>query len=412
LLKGLALAADSQGVKLWVKRRAAREDGGFTLVEMMVAIFLITTAIFALLGAFLTSASSLQKQQLRAKGNRVALDLNERLRLVDYDAPELQPGTYTGTKTAVDGTPFSYTYVVVERSAGTGKAGDIVKEIRTTVSWDGARAGSVTYITALARPAGDIGLPAGYAQTIRSMSITPAPSTVVDYNGFTAQDIVVTLVLSGHTTSDVVHVSWNDDRGASTPTVDATSTNGYQWVANIGKGATGIHYQVPGGIDPTTGKGYHKDLVFTAKTDTGLTATSTLPVYGPTENPPTISSFAVTSTGTNDVKVVKGGNNQYLNSSQVDVSCNVTGLTSASDSVKLSYYNGLGQVSYLSLSPTTSTVSATGSTWTTSFAKTTTYFYYAAVKPAKPTVSTWQCIVTRATDGGPATATANVSVHE
>ena len=87
------------------------------------------------------------------------------------------------------------------------------------------------------------------------------------------------------------------------------------------------------------------------------------------------------------------------------------GLTSTSDSVQLSYYNALGQVTYLQLKPTTTTISKTSSTWTYTFTKTTTYFYYVDQKPAAPTVSTWGCTVARASDGGPAAATANVSVH-
>jgi Tfp pilus assembly protein PilV len=412
VLKRVRRRAEIIDVTFWAKRRAAREDDGFTLMELLVAIFLITTALFALLSSFITSASSIQRQQYRAKAVRVALDENEHLRLVDYDSADLALGTHTGTRTAVDGTKFTYSYDVVERNAGTGLTGDVVKEVRTTVSWGGNRAGSITYVTAIAQPAGDIGLPAGYAQTIRSMAVTPAPSTVVDYNGFTATDIIVTLVLTGHTTRDVVHISWTDDRGGATPTVDATSSNGYQWVANIGHGGGGIHLQVPGGIDPSTGKGYYKNLTFTAKTDTGLTATSTLPVYGPTNNPPTITDFHVSSTATNDIKVAKGGNNQYLNTSAVTITCAVTGLTSTNDSVQLSYYNALGQVSQLNLTPTATPVSASGSTWAYTFAKTTTYFYYVAKSPKEPTVSTWGCMVARASDGGPASANASVTVHE
>jgi hypothetical protein len=399
-------------VNLWAKRTQARQDDGVTKIEVTVALLLISIAVLGLLGSFSVTAAGIQKQQYRAKAERVALDTNEHLRLVDYDSADLSLGTHTGTKTAVDGSLFKYSYVVVERNAGTGQDGDIVKEIRTTVSWTGAHPGSITYVTAVAKPAADIGLPAGYAQSIRSMAITPAPSTVVDYNGYTATDIIVTLVLTGHTTSDVVHVTWQDDRGSSTPMVNATSTNGYQWVANIGHGGSGIHYRVNGGTDPTTGKAYYKNLTFTARTDTGLTTSSTLPVYGPTENPPTITSFATSSaTGANDIKVAKGGNNQYLNTSDVTVSCVVTGLTSANDSVQLSYYDALGTVTNVPMKPTSTTVQSSGSTWTYTFLKTTTYFYYVDKKPAAPTTSTWGCTVARASDGGPAAKTISVAVH-
>ena len=396
---------------LRTRSQARLDDDGFTLMEMMIAIFLVTTAVFALLGSFLVTASSIQKQQYRSKAVRTALDMNEHLRLAAWDSADMALGTHTGTKTAVDGTPFTYSYEVVERNAGTGSSGDIVKEVRTTVSWTGRRSGSVTYVTAIAQDAKDIGLPAGYIQSIRSMAVTPAPSTVVDYNGFTATDIIVTLILTGHTTADVVHITWTDDRGNGTPSIDAVSTNGYQWVANIGKGGSGIHLVVPGGTDPSTGKGYFKNLVFTAKTDTGLTATSTLPVYGPTANPPAITSFGVASTGTNDIKVVKTGGNYHLNQSPVTATCNVTGLTSSSDSVVFTYYDATGTRTSVTLVPTTTPVSSTGSTWTTTFAKTTTYFYYVETNPKTTTTMQYGCTVTRASDGGPAAVTVPVAVH-
>src|SRR5690349_13821938 len=109
-----------------------------TMIEMVTALVLVTIAVLGLLGSFSTTAAGIQKQQSRAKAERVALDTNEHLRLVDYDSTDLSLGTHTGTKTAVDGTKYSYTYTVVERNAGTGQDGDIVKEIRTTVSWGGS----------------------------------------------------------------------------------------------------------------------------------------------------------------------------------------------------------------------------------------------------------------------------------
>ena len=400
-------------MKVITRRRLSASEDGFTLVEMLVALVVISIAMFALAGTFITAAASIQKQQYRAKAIRVALDTNERLRLTSYDSADLSLGSHSGSASAPDGTSFTYTYVVSERNAGTGGAGDVIKNITTTVQWTGSRAGSVTYETAVAQDAKDIGLPAGYAQTIRSMSVTPAPSTVVDFNGYTSADIIITLILTGHTTNDVVHITWQDDRGNSTPAATAISTNGYQWIVNLGHGGTGIHLKVPAGTDPSTGKGYFKNLTFTAKTDTGLQTTSTLPVYGPTENAPTITSFAVTgSSGSNDLQVVKAGNNQFLNKNDVTATCAVTGLTSSSDSVVLTYYNALGQVSQVPMSPTASPVSTTGSTWTYRFPRTTTYFYYVQTSPRKPTVSTWGCTVTRATDGGPAATTVSVSVHE
>lgn len=392
-------------------RNRSAHDEGFTLVEMLAAMVVVTGVLMALGGVFVNAATSVQKQQYRAKATRVALDMNEHLRLAAYDGSELTLGTHTGTGHAPDGSAFPYTYVVTERSAGTGNAGDVIKEITTTVTWTGARGGRVTYVTALAADAKDIGVPPGYAQTIRSMVVTPAPSTVVDYNGYTASDIVITLILSGHSVDDVVHITWNDDRGASTPSATATTTNGYQWVANLGHGGSGIHYKVPGGIDPATGKGYYKNLTFTARTDTGLVSTSTLPVYGPTDNPPTITSFSVAGSATNDIKVFSNGQNKWQNTDDVTASCVVSRLTSPDDSVVLSYYNALGQVTQVPMKPTTTTVSSSSSTWTVSFARSSTYFYYVDVSPKAPTTVQWGCTVSRATDGGPDATTVSMSVH-
>lgn len=356
-------------------------DGGFSLAEVLVAIALVSIALLALLGALLTSAASVQAQQVRTKGIRVALDLNEKLRLAAYDASELSLGTHAGTATAPDGSPFSYSTVVSERDARTDDvAGDIVKEIRTTVSWTGPRQGSVLYTTAVAANARDVGLPTGYTQSIRSMSITPDPSTVVDYDGYTSDPVVVTAVLTGYDVGDVVRIGWTDDAGTRTGT--ATTTDARYWRLTIPAGSSGLRLVVA--------QNQSKNLVFTATTATGIIKTSTLTVFGPTIAPPKISSFTLTPS---PVDMINGGGSRYQNKNDVTFSCVVTLLDPAvtNDSVKASYIGEIGQTVQVNLIRSSATSSS--STWTTVFPRSTTYFGIGVNQP-------YSCVVRRYLDGG------------
>lgn len=376
-------------------RRTVQSDDGFTLVEMLAALVIIGAALMALLAGFLASAKSIQLQKQKSEAVRVALDLHENLRLAAYDDPELEVGApHSGTRTSPDGRVYTWTSTVTERDARPDEdvAGDLVKEVATVVRWT-ARDGdekSVTYTTAIARDARSIGLPNGYLQEIRSVTVAPDPSASVDFDGHVAQDIIVTIVLTGHIASDTATVQWTDDAGTFTRI--ATSTDGRFWRATVPAGA--------GGITLHLAEGAKNDLAFTATTNTGLTATSSLAVWGPVESSPVIADFKVAP---NPVEVRDNGKKRHQNTKDTTVSCAVTGLDNtvdSRDSVKVTLYDESG-------SPVEQTLTRTGvaggtATYAHTWAASTWYPYRGT--------QTWTCAVRRFSDGGPASTTTTVVV--
>lgn len=379
-------------------------DGGFTLTEMLTALMIISLALFALLSCFVVAERSIQSQQTRSKAARVALDRNEALRLAGYDSTAMSLGTHTGTTTGPDGLVYNYSYVVstLEAVPGGTDPGNTVKQVATTVSWGGNHPGSITYTTAIAQDASDVGLPAGYIQSIKSISVVPDPSVVVDYDGHTAEPITVTVAMTGFDVSDVVHIAYTDDAGAHT--ANATSTNGRYWTLTIPAGATGIYKNL------SSGQQYN--MVFTASTDTGLTTSATLRVFGPTLNPPTVNSFAVTGDKASHIALYKGGKNQFLNKTDVTFSCVVNGLTSTSDSVKAKYprLNADSSITYVEvqLSTTNQVNGGQNSTWTGTVPKDIETFNF---NNASNQLQQFVCSVRRLSDGGRASSTTNVAVR-
>lgn len=375
-------------------RLRTSSDDGFTLSEMLVALGLLSTAVLALLGGFLTSAKSIQGQQENSRALRVALDRNEALRLVAYDDPALAVGAHTGTAAAPGGRTYTYTTTVTERDARPTDTvkGDLVKDIRTEVVWtqNGQRRSHVQQ-TSIATSAKTLGIPSGYEQAIRSMTVSPDPSASVNFDGHTSVPIVITLVLSGHALSDTVNVAFTDDRGPRT--LVATTTDARYWRATLPAGTSGLK--------KVLGQGVRFDLGFSATTNTGLTSNSTLAVFGPVDNPPVISTWSVSPA---PISTISNGQSRFQNRADVTFSCTITGLNPATppvDSVKATYIGETGPLVEINLTRTS--VAGTTSTWTHTFARSTTYFGTGANLP-------FTCVVKRASDGGPASKVVNVTV--
>lgn len=371
---------------------------GFTLVELLVALMLIATALTAMLAAFLTSAKSIQSQSERSEGVRIALDRNETLRLVDYNGADLALGTRTENATGSSGRTYTLTTEVVERDARPDEdvAGDKVKDVITTVSWMGTdgQPKSVQYTTAIARDARTIGVGEGYVQSIRSMSVAPDPSVIVDFDGYTTEDVIVTIAMTGHDVSEIVTVSWIDDR-AGTQSATATSTDARFWRLTIPKG---------GGIYKVLSQGQRFDMAFTAKALTsGLTATSSLAIFGPVNNPPSICSTCFTI-NPNPITTIGNGKSRFENKFDVTLTCTVTGLdttSSSTDSVRVTFPGEDQTIVSQSLSRIS--VTGTSATYSHTFPKST---YYFGLGPSQP----YTCVAKRTSDGGPASQLKMVEV--
>lgn len=369
-------------------------DEGLTLVEMLVALGILTGTVLALLGGFITSNASVQSQQERSRATRVALDLHERVRLLSYADIALLPST-PQTVTASGGLQVQLTTVVQDRfvTTDTTVAGRAVKELVTTARWTGRQGvqRSVVYTTAIAQDPKDVDAPTGYEKAIKSMTISPDPSASVDYDGYTTTPIEITLVMTGHDVGDTVRITWTDEVAAGR-TVTATTTDGRNWKASIPGGSAGIRLRLA--------QSERRDLEFRAVTTAALTTRGTLAVWGPVLNPPVIDPFTVTPL---PIKVSSNGKNQFQNASDVVVSCTVDQLdvTTLKDSVKLTY---IGETGALVEQPLTRlSVSGTKATYGFTFVRSQWYFGQGTGLP-------WTCVVKRFSDGGPASKVVPVTV--
>ncbi len=376
-------------------RSAAAADEGLTLVEMMVALGIITGSLLALLTGFITSSASIQSQQERARATRVSLDMHEKLRLLPYDEISVLPATENDV-IASGGLQVKVKTVVQDRFVTEDPTvqGRAVKELVTTARWTGRQGvqRSVVYTTAIAQEASKANAPSGYEKAIKSMTISPDPSASVDYYGYTSTPIVITLVMTGHDVSDTVLIVW-DDESATGRRVTASTTEGRNWTATIPAGTAGIK--------AVLAQNQRRDLSFRASTTTGLTTQSSLAVWGPVLNPPVIEPFTVSP---NPVKVSKNGKNRYQNVADVTASCTVDRLdvsAGSKDSVKLTY---IGEDGTLVEQPLTRTgVVGSRVTFAHTFERSQWYF-------GLGTNLQWTCVVTRFSDGGPASKVVPVTV--
>lgn len=380
------------------RRLDVSQDDGFTLAELLVALGIITGALFALLGGFITAASAVQAQQEDARAVRVALDRYESLRLRNWETdPELQveangsPRSHAGEAMGSNGILYKYVTTVSLRDAKPGEdvAGDVVKDISTVVTWVGSkgRTRDITYTTSLAQDARTIGLASGYVQAIQEMTVAPEPSVVVDENGYTTEPIYVTVVMSGFATSDVLPVTWQDST-PGTRTAQASSVDGRFWRAVIPAGSSGIYVT---GASP----GVSRTLTFQVTNRAGQTASSDLSVFGTPLNPPQVTSFTVNP---NPIKTFNGGLNRDQNNGSVTFTCDITRMTpgpGSRDIVKVKYAGETGEVEQ-----TLQHVS--GTTYRHVFATSTTFF-------APGTSHPYTCVARRG-DGGYATKVTLVNV--
>lgn len=378
------------------RRIDERADAGFTLIEMMVALAIIATALFALLGGLVTASASIQAQQEDARAVRVALDRYETLRLRDWtNDPDLQPGVHTGQAVGSNGLLYTYATTVVERDTNTAAPedddidGDLVKDLTTVVTWEGrnGRTRQITYKTSLAQDPSTVGLRSAYIQVIKSMNVAPQPSVVVNFDGYTDEPIYVTVEMSGFAAGEVLPITWTDANGLRTG--QALSDDGRFWRLTIPAGTGGIRV-----ADPQTG--VSSSLTFRVVNRIGQTAQSTLTVFGPPNNPPNIGSFAVNP---NPISTFNGGLNRQQNRTDVTFTCDVTGLNpgpNSLDSVKVRYQGETAQVEQ-------TLAWAGGTTYSHTFPRSTVYF-------AEGTNHPYTCVVRRANDGGPASSVQLVTV--
>lgn len=301
-----------------------RPDEGFTLVEMLVALFIVSSSLLALLAGFLASASSLRSQEARASAVRVGMQQNDKLRTIAYSAV-----TASTQSVPLNGRTYTVVTTVTEVDSRPGMTvpGDTVKRVSTVVSWTlGGQTRSVTLATAIAPPAtgttGTTTSPSSpAAASITAMSINP-DTVGVDANGRPTEVLNVRLAITNY--SGTARIGWTDDTGPHE--VLASSTDGVNW-----------RFAIP--TDQVTKRvsaGSTVDLDFRATLSSGTSASAAVQLVGPA--PATVTPLSITcSVSPNAVSVNGSGKNQVA----VANSCTVGGIPVAAAltdySVSLSY---------------------------------------------------------------------------
>jgi type II secretory pathway pseudopilin PulG len=333
----------------WIRRRFAGTDEGLSLVEVLVSLFVLSVALLALLGSFLTSAKSVQSQQARSQAQRAAQEQLELYRSLPFSAITDD----SGERRTAEGTLVRYeTVVTTEDEVNPDGETVQVKRVTTTVYYSvNGKDEQVVYQTTVRPEAGHVGVPdveptptptptstdpAGPAPGFTSFSFSPEP-VVVDSAGTPTEDVLVTIVLTGFPASEIVRVSWRNDDG-TTRSVSAISSDGSTWKATVARSAL-VHYQSPN----TTGV-----VDFTARTSTGLESRKGLQVRGPTLDPPRVIDLTVSPEAP-----IRVDNKTGAPQSNLRFTCLVAGLDAASGphSVRLVYLDRSGTQKELAMSP-------------------------------------------------------------
>ncbi|MDP9020371.1 MAG: prepilin-type N-terminal cleavage/methylation domain-containing protein [Actinomycetota bacterium] len=316
-------------------------DAGFTLVELLVAVFLFGVVMVALTGTFIAAVRSVGDQRLRTSATRVATDRLETLRSMPFDQLDAQAGQTTTT--TPDGRAFTVdtTVTAIDAATGAPAVGGAVKQIAVTVSWTSrGTTRNVSYTTAVAR---DESGTVATAQAIGTVTMFPSPATA-DASGRPLQDIDVTVPLTGFDPTTLVNVSWtNADGTAGAKTL--TSATGLNWRGTIAK------EQVLAAIG-ADGRG---EVRFDVSAGT-LAAVYTLSVNVAAASPPSITTATIDRNPVT-VSAPAGGRtcadrNQCENTTDVVFTVTVGGLDPTQDSVILQYQLHDGSFQEVPLTPT------------------------------------------------------------
>lgn len=317
------------------------DDGGFGLVEALVAAFLVGTVLFALLGVFITASQSIADQRLRATATRMGNAHLETLRAVPFAELENHDTSPGGESvTSPDGRSLNRltevsrihaeTGTCVNPATGTCDDQGEVKEVTVTMSWErGGERDALTFSTAVAPPDEEA---AGDGQGIGNPAMFPNP-TVVDDTGTPTAPIEVVVPLEGFSTDATVAMSWEDDGGSKQKSL--TSADGLNWTTTID----------PTELTRTVAVGEMADLDFTFTVDDLSTSTS-LTLQRPAETPPTITDATISQNPVTVAEPASGrtcdARNQCENTEDVTFTLTVDGLDPAEDAALLQYqlYDG------------------------------------------------------------------------
>lgn len=319
-----------------LRRRLASEDG-ISMVEMLVALVVISVALFGLLGTLVASARSITDQRLRSTATRVATEHLETMRAAGFDALATTSGTPTTTTATKDGRAFTLeTTITEEAAAPTGvivpAGAPTVKTVRVVVRWQATGVARQAVFTTAVGPDDPTQVSASAAKAITGASANPNQVNV-DAAGHPDQPILLTAILEGFDATALVTVTWVNDGGGTGSKTLVSGDGGVTWTGEIA--SSQITQPVPPGDS--------RSLEFTVTVE-GLTRPVALTLNRASATAPVIESATIDR---NPIVVRRNygscRGNQYCNNTTVTFAAVVSGIDTANDSVRVTYVLASGQ---------------------------------------------------------------------
>ena len=125
------------------KRQIKRDHKGFTLIEILIGLVILSVGLLAIAALQVTSARGNFFSKNLTQATYVAQDRLEFLEKVPFDSPQLQPGTYNDGKAIISGFSFDRTYTVVLNGN--------LKTITYTVNWSEGVNRSIAFSTFISK---------------------------------------------------------------------------------------------------------------------------------------------------------------------------------------------------------------------------------------------------------------------
>lgn len=370
-------------------RREINSDGGLSIVEVLIAIAIVTTGLLALLGEMATYVHQHSYQKARTTAVRLATTELEDARRRPVKYLKTLAGTST-TSVAGNGVSYTKTTTVEICKVGSGAActnpaagEDAVARVQVSVAWTDSHGDHHVTLRSTDADTDPTKLPgstnglvtdttgaSGSGVTVTSMSVSPT-AVAVNGSGHPVSTVTVTLLAVGLASDTTIPVTWTDDNGSHQASMTG---NGATWSVDV-----------PGSSITRSVASGSASVVFAAT----VPGVHTLPTTTLTVLPqPTFSgNCSVTPAPITLVPLTRKTALPEV------VTCTTTGLV-ATDTVRATYASGSGSAN-LTL------VSVNGSSWTGTIASGTTM-------ASSGSSESFTFNLARASDG--ATAASNLTV--
>lgn len=116
------------------------KQGGFSLIEVLVAVVFLAIGVLAIAGLQVTSVRGNYFSNNLMQATYVAQDRLEFLKNKPFNSPQLQANNYNDGNTTVSGIVFNRSYTIVDNANG-------YKTISYTITWNDWVGHNITFST-------------------------------------------------------------------------------------------------------------------------------------------------------------------------------------------------------------------------------------------------------------------------